>query len=67
MHLVSTSARTVLVAGAPVRFARGETIHTENSYKYAPARMHAMIRAAGWSAAKIWADSNELFAIWLLE
>ena len=39
MHLVSRVPQTVLVAGQPVRFARDETIHTENSYKYAPARM----------------------------
>jgi L-histidine N-alpha-methyltransferase len=67
MHLVSRSARTVMVAGQPVRFARGETIHTENSYKYAPARMRAMIEAAGWSTAKIWSNSSDLFAIWLLD
>jgi dimethylhistidine N-methyltransferase len=67
MHLVSAAARTVLVAGQPVRFARGETIHTENSYKYAPARMRAMIQAAGWFTAKTWSDSKGLFAIWLLE
>ncbi len=67
MHLVSTAARTVLVAGQPVRFARDETIHTENSYKYAPTRMRTMIQSAGWSAAKTWSDSNGLFAIWLLE
>jgi L-histidine N-alpha-methyltransferase len=67
MHLVSTAARTVLVAGQPVRFERGESIHTENSYKYEPARMRAMVQAAGWSTAKTWSDSNGLFAIWLLE
>jgi L-histidine N-alpha-methyltransferase len=66
MHLVSRAARTVRVAGQPIRFARGETIHTENSYKYAPDRMRAMIRAAGWSTAKTWSDFNGLFAIWLL-
>jgi len=67
MHLASRVAQTVLVAGQPVHFARDETIHTENSYKYAPARMRAMIRSAGWSLAKTWSDSNELFAIWLLD
>ncbi len=67
MHLVSNAARTVPVAGQPVRFARDETIHTENSYKYAPARMRAMIRSAGWSVLKTWSDSSGLFAIWLLE
>jgi dimethylhistidine N-methyltransferase len=67
MHLVSRAARTVMVGGQPVRFARDETIHTENSYKYPPRRMRAMIRAAGWDLAKTWSDSNNLFAIWLLD
>ena len=67
MHLVCRAARTVMVAGQPIRFARDETIHTENSYKYAPARMRSMIAAAGWSVAKTWSDSNGLFAIWLLD
>jgi L-histidine Nalpha-methyltransferase len=67
MHLVSPQAQTVTVAGRQIRFARDETIHTENSYKYTPARMAAMIRAAGWGIAKTWTDSNGLFAIWLLD
>jgi dimethylhistidine N-methyltransferase len=67
MHLVSRVPQTVLVAGQPIRFARDETIHTENSYKYAPARMREMIAAAGWSLTKKWSDSNDLFALWLLD
>lgn len=67
MHLVSRVPQTVLVAGQPVRFARGETIHTENSYKYAPDRMHEMVAAAGWALTKKWSDSNDLFALWLLD
>jgi dimethylhistidine N-methyltransferase len=66
MHLVSGAARTVMVAGRPVRFARDETIHTENSYKYAPERMRAMIEAAGWSRRNVWSDPDNLFALWLL-
>jgi L-histidine N-alpha-methyltransferase len=66
MHLVSRASQTVMVEGRPVRFLKNETIHTENSYKYAPDRMRAMIGEAGWSVAETWADSNGLFAIWLL-
>jgi dimethylhistidine N-methyltransferase len=67
MHLVSRVPQTVTVAGQPVRFARGESIHTENSYKYPPARMLEMVAAAGWTLEKKWSDSNDLFAIWLLD
>jgi L-histidine N-alpha-methyltransferase len=67
MHLISRSTQTVLVSGEPVRFTKNETIHTENSYKYEPGRMLEMAGAAGWTVAKKWSDSNELFALWLLE
>jgi L-histidine Nalpha-methyltransferase len=67
MHLVSGAARTVMVAGRPVHFARDESIHTENSYKYSPERMRTMIEAAGWTVSKTWSDSNGLFALWLLD
>jgi dimethylhistidine N-methyltransferase len=67
MHLVSRAPQTVLVAGQPIRFARDETIHTENSYKYTPERMHDMAAAAGWTVTKKWSDSNDLFTLWLLK
>jgi L-histidine N-alpha-methyltransferase len=67
MHLVSRAAQTVTVADKSVRFEANETIHTENSYKYAPDRMRAMTASAGWSMARTWSDSNGLFSIWLLD
>jgi L-histidine N-alpha-methyltransferase len=67
MHLVSRLPQTVRVAGELVRFARDETIHTENSCKYSPGRMREMVTAAGWSVTKKWSDSNDLFALWLLD
>jgi uncharacterized SAM-dependent methyltransferase len=66
MHLVSRSARTVMLAGQRIDFGRGESIHTENSYKYAPDRMRAMVEAAGWSRQRAWTDPDGLFSIWLL-
>lgn len=67
MHLVCRAPRSVMVAGRTIRFARGETIHTENSYKYAPERMNALIRESGWSVRTTWTDPDAVFAIWLLE
>ena len=67
MHLVSRRAASYRVAGRTVRFARDETIHTENSYKYAPERMRAMVEAAGWTRRRAWVDPEGLFAIWLLD
>jgi L-histidine Nalpha-methyltransferase len=67
MHLVSLRSQTVHVAGQSIRFAHGETIHTENSYKYAPERFAALAEAAGWHSAELWTDPAQLFSLHLLE
>jgi dimethylhistidine N-methyltransferase len=67
MHLVSQCDQTVKVAGELIHFARGETIHTENSYKYTPERFAALAEAAGWHSLKLWTDPAKLFSIHLLE
>lgn len=66
MHLVSRVDQKTHIAGRTIAFASGETIHTENSYKYAPDRMRGMIEAAGWRVSKTWADPDALFAVWML-
>jgi L-histidine Nalpha-methyltransferase len=67
MHLVSLRDQVVHVAGHAIRFARGETIHTENSYKYAPERFAALAEQAGWHSAELWTDPARLFSLHLLE
>ena len=67
MHLVSLRDQVVRVAGQAIRFARGETIHTENSYKYAPERFAALAEQAGWHSAELWTDPARLFSLHLLE
>jgi dimethylhistidine N-methyltransferase len=67
MHLVSLRAQTVRVAGAMIRFTPGETIHTENSYKYTVAAFADLARAAQWTVAQSWTDPARLFALQLLE
>jgi L-histidine Nalpha-methyltransferase len=66
MHLVSREAQAVSIAGHMIRFARGETIHTENSYKYTAPRFAAMAAGAGWQCAASWTDPGQLFALFLL-
>ena len=67
MHLVSLSDQVVRVAGETIRFTRGETIHTENSYKYAPERFTELAEQAGWHRAELWIDPARLFSLHLLE
>jgi uncharacterized SAM-dependent methyltransferase len=54
MHLESLRDQEVNLAGRARRFARGERIHTENSYKYAPQEFEALLRAAGFSRLTRW-------------
>ncbi|WP_026597192.1 L-histidine N(alpha)-methyltransferase [Methylobacterium sp. 77] len=63
MHLVSLRAQDVVVAGRRFSFAEGETIHTENSYKYTIERFRDLADQAGWNAAKTWTDAEQLFSV----
>jgi uncharacterized SAM-dependent methyltransferase len=48
-------------------FEAGETIHTENSYKYEPAAFAALAEGGGWTVARTWtAAAPHAFAIVLL-
>ncbi len=67
MHLVSGADQSVRVGGQQIRFARGETIHTENSYKHTPERFKGIAASAGWHCRAIWTDPARLFALYLLE
>ena len=66
MHLVSRCAQTVEVAGQPIAFGAGETIHTENSYKYTPEGVKRMARAAGFATCRPWTDPAGWFGVFLL-
>jgi dimethylhistidine N-methyltransferase len=63
MHLVSKKLQKVSVAGRDVEFRAGETIHTENSYKYTLEHFTALARAAGWASVAVWTDAGKNFSI----
>ncbi len=67
MHLESRVAQTVRVGGQPVPFAAGETIHTENSYKYTLEGFAGLAARSGWRVADCWTDERRLFGVHLLE
>ncbi len=67
MHLVSRRAQTVSVAGRRFPFAVGESIHTENSYKYSIDSFQALAARAGWTPAEAWTDPGRLFSVHYLE
>lgn len=48
-----------------LRFAEGESIHTENSYKYRPGQAESLLRAAGFEPEKTFTDEKNWFAVCL--
>ncbi|HQT86903.1 MAG: L-histidine N(alpha)-methyltransferase [Acidiphilium sp. 37-64-53] len=66
MHLQSRIAQTIYLAGHPIRFHAGETIHTENSYKFSISAFSALAQEAGWQSDACWTDADELFSVHLL-
>jgi dimethylhistidine N-methyltransferase len=67
MHLESLKSQSVTVAGRTFSFAKGETIHTENSYKYTVESFRALAGEAGWRPAATWTDAKDYFAVHALK
>lgn len=63
MHLASLKRQKVKVAGETVDFRAGETIHTENSYKYSIESLGALARGVGWLPTGAWTDAHKYFSI----
>ena len=63
MHLASLARQGARIGSHRFEFERGETIHTENSYKYSVEEFQALAAAAGFRAAKVWLDPKGLFAL----
>jgi dimethylhistidine N-methyltransferase len=63
MHLISRKAQNVRVMGRSFSFCAGETIHTENSYKYSLERFTALARGTGWTPRECWTDSAGMFSV----
>ncbi len=63
MHLVARKNQAVSVLGRWFRFFAGETIHTENSYKYSTGQFQELARISGWQPGRIWCDERKLFSV----
>jgi L-histidine N-alpha-methyltransferase len=62
MHLLATRDVAFEVAGRHFTMQEGETIHTENSYKYTLEEARFLARAAGWEPMASWTDPDGLFS-----
>ncbi len=63
MHLISTVAQSYNILGHEISFNQGETIHTENSYKYSLACIDKLAEETGFKRVKTWADSKNYFSL----
>ena len=63
MHLQSTRTQTFLIAGNEINFEKGETIHTENSYKYSIDEFSGMLKDGGFNRITLWQDSGQRYAL----
>jgi dimethylhistidine N-methyltransferase len=63
MHLISRKAQSVRVLGHHFSFRPGESIHTENSYKYSLERFGALARGSGWQVTESWTDKARMFSV----
>jgi dimethylhistidine N-methyltransferase len=67
MHLISRLPQLVRVNQTVFRFHEGESIHTENSYKYSVEEFTELGRRAGLTLRRYWEDTDELFTVYYFE
>jgi len=63
MHLVSRSDQSVQLGEEVYPFQKGETIHTENSYKYHVEEFQDLAKQAHWKPRAVWTDPKALFSL----
>ena len=62
MHLVATRDVEFSIAGRAFHFAKGSSIHTENSHKYGARGARVLLLAGGWTPIAEWSDAAGDFA-----
>jgi dimethylhistidine N-methyltransferase len=67
MHLYSPHAQEVHIEDQCFAFAAGESLHTENSYKYTSAGFCDLAGSAGFKSVALWSDPRQLFSVHYLE
>ncbi|HEY1298908.1 MAG TPA: L-histidine N(alpha)-methyltransferase [Stellaceae bacterium] len=63
IYIRSLCDQHAAIAGRRFRFAAGELIHTEYSYKYAVSEFRELAAEAGFRPVDTWTDAGELFSV----
>lgn len=66
MHLVSLRDQVITCAAGRFRFAQGESLHTENSYKWGPDGVRRLAETAGWRMDRRWMAPDDAFGFYRL-
>lgn len=67
MHLVSQKQQQIRIGEHFVEFEEGESIHTENSYKYSVEEFQKLGTDAGFLPVCVWTDPDQLFSVHYFE
>ena len=67
MHLISKVKHSVNILNQIINFKKGESIHTENSYKYTLEGFSKLSKNSGFRISQILKDENNLFSIFVLK
>jgi dimethylhistidine N-methyltransferase len=66
MHLMSCARQDVRIHGQTFSFEEGETLHTENSYKFTADSLRALAVLGGFTPGPVWTDAGKRFSLhWL--
>ncbi len=66
MHLVSRQRQKVALGGECYELEEGESLHTENSYKFTIDGLRSLVVRAGFRPGPVWTDEARLFSVhWL--
>ena len=71
MHLESLTPQRIHIPAnstgeaLTLHFTQGETVHTENSYKFTPATINALLAPSGFTPTQTWQDPNHLYRVTL--
>ena len=67
MHLVSKKDQIVNISNKTIKFDKGETIHTENSYKYSIDEFKELSISSGYKVINFVTDKNRYFSVFFLK
>ena len=63
LHLISLREQAVCTDGIAIPFARGESIWTENSYKFTLNEFQQIAVEAGFTVERVWMDERQWFSV----